>query len=79
MVKAEDRQVEMVVAEDGQLGVLVVEDRHLEQSMHLELVFQRTCYPYFWQVEMVMAEDGQPVVLVVEVGNRRMYEPPFSP
>ena len=59
-VVVEDRLVEAehgqpVGAEYGHLvgaedGHLVVGDRHLEQSMHLELLLQTTCYPYSWQV-----------------------------
>ena len=82
LVSEEVEDGHLVGDEDGQLEV---GDRHLDQSMHLELLPQTTCYPYSWH--MVIDEDGQLVVLVVEerhpelvleeVGNRKKHEPPF--
>ena len=61
LVSEEVEDGHLVGAEDGQLEV---GDRHLDQSMHLELLPQATYYPYSWH--MVIAGDGQLVVLVVE-------------
>ena len=59
LVSEEVEDGHLVGAEDGQLKV---GDRHLDQSMHLELLPRTAYYPYS---HMVSEEDGQLVELVV--------------